>query len=289
RGRKMATIVTSRGCPYDCYFCASSRFAGLKWRTRTLDSIFFELEHLIDNGFQGFIFIDDNFTLSYRRTMDFCDEVIARKWDILWWCFSRADILVKHPEMARKMYDAGARMVFLGLESANQDTLDMYQKRMTLEQQRSAVQLLKENNIRVYGSFIIGEQHETKSMVKQTIDLALKLRPETCQFSLLTPYPGSRLFQDLYESDKLLTRDWDLYDGLHLVFENPNISGTVLEKLIRQAYRKYYMRFSNVVKKMWKIIIRPKEAKDLFEYIENFVMLRRLVNQNKPGHNGTRK
>jgi anaerobic magnesium-protoporphyrin IX monomethyl ester cyclase len=280
-GRRMATIVTSRGCPYDCYFCASSRLAGLKWRTRSLDSVFSELDYLLRNGHSSFIFIDDNFTLNYRRTIDFCDEVISRKWDIRWWCFSRVDTLVRHPEMVKKMADAGASTVFLGLESADQDILNNYQKRITLEQQEQAVKLLRENNIRIYGSFILGELHENSKMVKKTIRLAIRLKPETCQFSLLTPYPGSRLFQQLDKSQQLTTRDWDLYDGLHLVFKNPNFQVNHLERLVRTAYRRYYMRLSNIIKALKEVVIRPTQIKKLVDYIRTIVFISRLINHSK--------
>ncbi|MEJ2636206.1 MAG: radical SAM protein [Calditrichia bacterium] len=261
--RKMATVLTSRGCPFDCYFCASSRFAGLKWRRRSLDSVFSELDQLIQQGYHSFIFIDDNFTLSYRRTMDFCNEVLARKWDIKWWCFSRVDSVVKHPDMVRKMAEAGNRSVFLGLESGNQDTLDYFQKKTTLEMQEKAVRILKDNNIRIFGSFILGELHETRKMIKETIKFAKKLNPDTCQFSLLTPYPGSRLFQQMEEFKQLITRNWDLYDGAHIVFKNPNLSVRELHKLFRQAYIRFYMRLSNIPGVIKKFIFDPKEFKEI--------------------------
>ena len=266
-GRPVATLVTSRGCPYDCYFCAASRFAGLRWRTRSLDSVLAELELLQKQGYTSFLFVDDIFTLSYRRTMDFCQEILARHWDIRWWCFSRVDVLVKHPDMVQLMALAGARTVFLGLESANQATLNHYQKRITIEQQRQAVHLLKRHGIRVYGSFILGELHETKRMIRQTIRFARKLRPETCQFSLLTPYPGSRLFQQLERLRKLTTRNWDLYDGLHLVFRHPYLSARELQKLLREAYFRFYLSASQVPRAVGEFFKSPVQFRQWLERV----------------------
>ncbi|HHM23941.1 MAG TPA: radical SAM protein [Bacteroidetes bacterium] len=276
-GRPMATLVTSRGCPYDCYFCAATRFAGVRWRTRDLSNVFDELEMLQRQGYSSFLFVDDNFTLSYRRTMDFCSEVFARHWDIRWWCFSRVDVLVKHPDMVRQMALAGASSVFLGLESGNQATLDHYQKKITVEQQREAVRLLKRHGIRVYGSFIIGEMHETPKMIRQTIRFARRLKPETCQFSLLTPYPGSRLFQQLDSLKQLITKNWDLYDGAHLVFKNPNISAKELQRLLRQAYLKFYLRASNIPAVVIEFLKDPVEFREIVRQIKAGVdIFRRL-------------
>ncbi len=276
-GRPMATLVTSRGCPYDCYFCAATRFAGVRWRTRNLDGVFEEISELLHQGYTSFLFVDDNFTLSYRRTLDFCEEVLARHWDIRWWCFSRVDILVKHPEMVRKMALAGASTVFLGLESGNQQTLDRYQKRITVEQQLEAVRLLRKYGIRVYGSFILGELHETPGMIRETIRFARKLKPETCQFSLLTPYPGSRLFHQLDSLKQLVTKNWDLYDGAHLVFHNPNLSAKELQRLLQQAYLKFYLRVSNIPAAVKEFLKDPVEFKQIVQQIKAGVdIFRRL-------------
>ncbi len=256
-GRPVASLVTSRGCPYDCYFCAATRFAGLRWRTRSLDSVLAELQILQQRGYTSFLFVDDVFTLSYRRTVDFCDEILARHWDIRWWCFSRVDSLVRHPDMVRRMALAGARTVFLGLESGNQATLDHFAKKITLEQQRQAVRLLRRYGIRVYGSFILGELHETKEMIRQTIRVARRLRPETCQFSILTPYPGSRLFQYLESLRRLTTRNWDLYDGLHLVFKHPYLSAKEIQGLLREAYVRFYLSASQVPRAVAELFKSP--------------------------------
>ncbi len=278
--RRMATVLTSRGCPFDCYFCASSRFAGLKWRKRSLESVFTELEELIGQGYSSFIFIDDNFTLSYRRTMDFCDEVTSRKWDIRWWCFSRVDSVVKHPDMVKRMAEAGNRSVFLGLESGNQDTLDYFQKRTTLEMQEKAVRILRDNGIRIFGSFILGELHETRRMIKETIRFAKKLKPDTCQFSLLTPYPGSRLFQQMEELKQIVTKNWDLYDGAHMVIKNPNLTIQELNKLFRMAYVRFYLRLSNVPGAVKKFIFNPKEFKELISTVySGFSIFHQLNNK----------
>jgi anaerobic magnesium-protoporphyrin IX monomethyl ester cyclase len=278
--RSMATVLTSRGCPYDCFFCAASRIAGKKWRTRSLDSIFNELEHLINMGYGSFIFVDDNFTLNYRRIMDFCEEVIHRKWDIKWWCFSRVDTIVRHPDMVKKMAETGNRSAFLGLESGNQNTLNFYQKKTSVQQQRDAVSILKKNGVRVFGSFILGEFHETKRMINHTIRYAKKLNPDKCQFSLLTPYPGSELYLQLDRNNKLVTKNWQVYDGAHMVFETEYLSIPKLEKLFRKAYFRFYVRLSKLPAALWQFLTNPaKVLKDLSRIFYGLSLFKDLHNK----------
>lgn len=279
--RKMTTMLTSRGCPFDCYFCAATQFAGVKWRTRSLDSIFDEIEKLIGDGYGAFTFLDDNFTLSYRRTMQFCEELIAKKWDIRWWCFSRVDSVVRHPDMVEKMAEAGNRGVFLGLESGNQETLDYFQKKTTLEQQKQAVNILNQYNIDVHGSFILGEPHESKKMIKQTIKFSRQLDLDVCQFSVLTPYPGSRLYRELEENQELVTKDWDLYDGAHLVFKNPSLSAKSVTRLLRFAYRRFYLRLSNIPSSIVNFIRHPKSIGDFLKNLYIGISIFRKLNKTK--------
>lgn len=266
--RKMATMITSRGCPFDCYFCAASRFGGLKWRTRSLDSVLKEMEQLIEQGFSSFIFVDDNFTLNKDRIRDFCDEIIKRNWDIKWWCFSRADTVVKHPGKVEQMAEAGNREVFLGLESGNQETLDHYQKKLTLQQQKKAVDILKQNDVSVYGSFMMGELHETEKMIKNTIKFAKKIKPNVCQFSILTPYPGSRMYKEMKETNQLITENWDYYDGGHLVFKNSNLDEKTLQKLLEKAYFRFYFRITKLPLAILGLFKDPKGLKVVFNKLK---------------------
>ncbi|HDL78835.1 MAG TPA: radical SAM protein, partial [Bacteroidetes bacterium] len=283
--RPMTTMVTSRGCPFDCAFCSASRFGGLKWRTRSLDSILDEMEFLLNQQYTSFLFVDDNFTLNPKRVIDFSEEVLRRKWDIRWWCFSRADTVVHNPEMVRKMAGAGNRTVFLGLESASQSTLDEWGKKITLKQQQQAVRILKENGIRVYGSFIIGDLHEDQKMVRQTIRYARQLNPHTCQFSVLTPYPGTRLFHELREKNLLRTFDWREYDGIHTVIKLEHLNPDELNKLVRRAYRKFYLRLSNLPGLLKSILKKPGELKLVIgEFISGVKIFREL--KKKRFHSG---
>ncbi|MGE5893543.1 MAG: B12-binding domain-containing radical SAM protein, partial [bacterium] len=117
-GRKITSLVTSRGCPYQCSFCSSSAFSGLKWRANDPEAVVDEVEEIVHSyGFHGIAFLDDNFTQDPDRVREICREINRRDLDIFWWCFSRADVVLRHEDMIAAMARAGARYVFMGFES----------------------------------------------------------------------------------------------------------------------------------------------------------------------------
>jgi len=244
-GRPITSLLTSRGCPFLCTFCASSRFSGTRWRTRSLASIVEEIERIIaDYGFRALAFLDDNFTLDPGRVVAICEEIISRGWDLKWWCFSRPDTVLRHPEMVEAMAAAGARYVFMGLESAHQRVLDSYGKKARAEEAREAVRLLQRFGIDATASYVLGGMEETEEMIRSTVHQALQLRAGSAQFSLLTPYPGTRLYELVKE--RIFEEDWSKFDCLHPTFYLDHISPRRLSQLLHWAYRCYYLRPSRL-------------------------------------------
>ncbi len=240
-GRLAAPVVTSRGCPGACHFCSSSIFFGRSWRARTAASVLDEIERLYTQyGYRAITFMDDNFTLDPRRVEQIADGIIQRGYDLKWWNFSRVDTIVKHPGMVAKMAAAGSAMVYLGIESGNRETLNSLGKQSSLEEIEQAVKLLKEHGIGVYGSYIIGSLDEKPSDIERNLQLAISLDTEVAQFSILTPYPGTALYQQLKE--RIFTRKWKFFDGLHLVFRHPTINRHHLQLLLISSFIRFYRR-----------------------------------------------
>jgi anaerobic magnesium-protoporphyrin IX monomethyl ester cyclase len=238
--RKMTSILTSRGCPFSCSFCCSTEFSGRRWRSRSPVKIVDEIEDIVTNhGFNGLAFLDDNFTLEPKRVIGICDEILRRDIDIYWWCFSRSDTLLKNEEMVRKMAEAGAKYIFVGFESRHQKTLDSYNKKTTGDMARVVSSLLKKHGISIHGSFILGNVDETREMVCDTIRYAKEIDPQAVQFTILTPYPGTRLFDEV--KDRITTRDWDLFDCLHSVIRTDHLGQKELEALLKKAYMSFYL------------------------------------------------
>jgi anaerobic magnesium-protoporphyrin IX monomethyl ester cyclase len=244
--RKITGILTSRGCPYHCTFCSSSEFSGTAWRALSADRVVNEIEDIVSNyGFNGIAFLDDNFTLSPERVKEICRGIVKRGLDISWWCFSRADTLLSNEDMVKEMAHAGARYVFVGFESVTRDTLEHYRKSINPEQSFEAIRLLKSYGISTHASFIIGDIRETEEMIHKTIQYARDISPDAVQFSILTPYPGTQLFQEVKE--RIFTYDWNLYDCLHPVFRLDYITPETIQRLLKKAYMNFYLSPKRIV------------------------------------------
>ncbi len=238
--KRATSIISSRGCPFNCSFCASSQLFGLKWRPRDPEAIVEEIEHVQKNfGVSNILFMDDNFTLDPERTVRISELIAKKDLNISWMCLSRVNTIVENEDMVQSMAEAGAKMMFIGVESSNPEVLKSYNKKITADVSLQALDILKKYRIDALASFIIGNLNEDKKMVKNTINFATKLRPELAQFSILTPYPGTQLYNKV--KDRILTWNWSLYDGLHATIKTDHIRPEALEKLIKRAYISFYL------------------------------------------------
>jgi len=205
--RPLTQIITSRGCSHDCHFCSSSRFWGRKLRFRSVESVVAEIAEVYDRyGFRAVAFVDDNFAARPDRVVAMSEAILHHNWDLWWWCFARADNLVRHPEMIAPMARSGCKTVYVGVESANEQSLLDYGKRSSRETVEEAFALLKRNGIQIFASYILGGLTEDRASTEATIELARRLDSNIAQFSILTPYPGTHLFEQLKE--RLRHRDW---------------------------------------------------------------------------------
>ncbi len=239
--RKITSIVSSRGCPSGCRFCASHRYAGRRWRARSVDSLMSEIRLVVGiYGYGGVAFVDDNFTMDPRRVIDLCRRIIDEGLDIRWWCFSRVDNILRNPEMVEMMGRSGCRYVFMGIESANQGVLDQFAKRTDSEMAGKAVELLRKNRIETLAAYILGAPDETREMIENTIKFSVALKTGGVQYTLLTPFPGTELWQDM--SGRLLTTDWEKFDCTHPVIRSDYLSPEEMRELLFKAYKKFWMR-----------------------------------------------
>jgi anaerobic magnesium-protoporphyrin IX monomethyl ester cyclase len=239
--RPITPIVTSRGCPGACHFCSSSSFFGTGWRCRSAESVLTELDEIYNRyGFRAVCFMDDNFTLAPQRVVQIADGLIERGYDLKWWNLSRVDTIVRNPAMVTKMAAAGSTTVYLGIESGNRETLNSLGKNTTPSDVTLAVDILKQNGIESFGSYILGNLNETAADVEKTIDLAIRLNTNIAQFSILTPYPGTKLYEQI--RDRIFCKRWKFYDGLHIVFRHPFINRHHLQFLLIKAFIRFYRR-----------------------------------------------
>ncbi len=239
--RTVMPVHTSRGCPGACRFCSSTSFDGARWRSRSAESVLEEITFLHDRyGARAIAFMDDNFTLNPRRIEDIAEGVLRRGLDIHWWFFTRADTVVRHPDTFALLAKAGAKSVFMGVESAAERTLENYNKGIGPQTAREAREILGERGYEVLASYILGAPGETPSDLRATIRFACDLDTDTAQFTILTPYPGTPLYDDV--RDRIFDRDWSHYDSVHSVFRLDHIGKREIQLMLVKAYAAFYLR-----------------------------------------------
>jgi len=248
-GRPITTMITSRGCPCNCDFCCIAQFLGVRWRPRSVENIFEEVELLYEKyNYRALSFLDANFTLNPRRAIKLSEKIIKQGWDLIWLAESRVDTIVKNPYMVRMMAKAGLKEIFIGFESGSQEVLNGYGKKTLVSDAPKAMEILRENNVKVIGSFILGALNETKDMMKETINFAKWLNPTRVQFTILTPFPGTRIYERV--KDRLLTKNWEFYSGLNPTIKLDHVSPEELRRLQVKAYFSFYGRLGKVVVNM---------------------------------------
>lgn len=261
-GRPLMSLHTSRGCPHQCRFCASTQIEGATWRARSAESVLDELEYLaLDLGYGAVSFMDDNFTGSPKRTHQICDGILTKGLDLKWWCFCRVDTIVRQPEMIAHMAEAGAYLIFIGVESPNAGVLDSANKGTRSDQAREAVHILKSLGIEIWASYILGFPQERRQDIHATIKFARELDTQIGQFTILTPYPGTALWDEL--EDRLLQRAGKNFDGVHATFRHPNIPTThELQLWHLWAYISYYLRNKNAIQGFFRFLRNRKKRKN---------------------------
>lgn len=187
-----------RGCPFNCAFCETRQLWGKTVRSFSPSRVVEEIEHLIANyGTKGIYFINDNFTLRKKETIEICTLMRERKLDIEWVCDTRVDMVSR--EMLREMKAAGCKTIWFGGESGSPRILKKINKGITLEQTEKAFKIAKAEGIQTACSFILGIPGETVDDMNATFKFARKLDPDWCRFNIFVAVPGSSLYEEVMQ------------------------------------------------------------------------------------------
>lgn len=228
-------ISTSRGCPHDCTFCAVTKIFGRAYRFRSAESVLKELQ---SRKASNIFFCDDNFAAHPKRTrtlLELMDKHKIRKWS----CQVRCDV-TKDDALISLMRKAGCSAVCVGFESINTKTLQAYQKKQTLEDIINAIRTFHKKKIKIHGMFILGGDHDNERTVWDTLRFAIKQKIDTIQMMILTPIPGTKVYDDLKSQKRIFSHDWSLYDGQHVVFSPKLLSARQLQVNVIKAYGRFY-------------------------------------------------
>jgi anaerobic magnesium-protoporphyrin IX monomethyl ester cyclase len=272
-----AAVVTSRGCPYRCAYCSKPVF-GKRFRAQSAGRVVEELSYLKDRfGVREVAFYDDSFTLDKKRVHEIAERMLSAGLKLAWTCETRVNLV--DADLLRHMKRAGCYAVAYGIESASPEIIETLCKDTTLEQVEAAVAASRDAGLQVVGYFMLGSPGETIETIRQTIDLARKLKVDFAQFSLTTPFPGTALYE-IYMKDRQVSIPWEsfVYAGTDNpatpVFESGGLDRRALEHWMRRAYRDFYVRPAYI----WQ---RLKRMRSLDEVKLNFKGLAMLIKSTK--------
>ena len=239
---RYALIEGSRGCPHQCTFCTQWRHWGSKRRIKSPKRIADEFEFCYENYGSRFLWLtDDNYGLS-KRARDLADELISKGFsdDIMWFMQVRCDDVVKHADVLPKMRKSGLRWVLLGVESHSSSTLNSFRKEATPEDARKAVKLLKANDIFTQGMFIIGQRKDTSESIAELREFVNELDPDLAIFAILTPFPGTEVYEEAKQKGWIEDWNWANYDMVHAVMPTETLSTIELQEELYRCYRSFF-------------------------------------------------
>jgi anaerobic magnesium-protoporphyrin IX monomethyl ester cyclase len=251
--KRTQSIYTTRGCPFRCVFCASGFKLTSQIRERSIDNVMEEIDFLRSQyDFNYLLIKDDVFTIRRSRVIEFCRALKERHPDLKWHCM--ANVNTVDAELLAIMKDAGLHDIFFGIESGNPEILKNTMKGTTVERVWEAVKSCDQLGIRTYGAFILGLPGENYNTLKETIEFACQLPLTLAGFSILIPYPGTKVYDDYLESLPNQTVDYRNFiasSGIHTVEEYrgaDDIDSKDLPKYISLAQRRFYFRPRQVVR-----------------------------------------
>lgn len=246
-GRVQAVIKVSRGCPYHCFFCLATPVSGIKVRTRSAENIIQEIKECVEKyNIKNFLFWSDIFNFDREWTLKLCKKIIESGLKITWSANTRANTM--DDEMASLMYKAGCRLVSIGVESGSQEILNNIGKKISLDDIRNTVKILKKNKIKIYNYFVIGLPWETEKTVEETIKFAIELDSNFISFYTATPLPGTRFFA--YAMMNKLVEGQMNFDSAYYVptVRTHELSKERVFELHKQAVKRYYLRPKFILK-----------------------------------------
>lgn len=268
------SFYTGRGCPAKCTFCLwPQTIGGHAYRTKSPEVVGREMDEaksIWGDKVREYMFDDDTFTINEPRAIEISKHM--KRLGLTWSCNARAH--VKY-ETLKELHNNGLRLLLVGFESGNQDTLNRIRKGITLPMAREFMANCNKLGIKVHGTFIIGLPVETPETVRQTIDFAKELDPHTIQVSIAAPYPGTELYAQALKNDWFSKENLITTSGIQTsTLQYETMSASDIEDAVERMYREFYFRpkvYSRMLKEMLTdkqmFIRRLREGQEFFGYL----------------------
>ncbi len=237
-GERLTTIpiMTSWGCPFACNFCSVTAMFGRKYRFRSAESVIAEIK---DKRPGRIFFYDDNMAADKKRLKKLLRMMIDEDLVIPWSAQVRTDV-TRDEELLELMRDSGCELVYLGLESVSQATLDSFEKAQTVEDIVEGIRKLHDYDIRSHGMFVLGADTDDVQTVRDTVTFAIKNHIDTVMLNILTPLPGTPQYDNLDAAGRIFDKRWHLYDAHHVVFEPKLMTPYELQMEDLRGYMRFY-------------------------------------------------
>jgi anaerobic magnesium-protoporphyrin IX monomethyl ester cyclase len=253
-GRRVATLISSRGCPFNCVFCDKG-VCGSRWRGRTAENVLAEIDELVTRyRTQYIIFYDDLFVFDRDRLMAICDGLIERKYRLKWKAEARVDTV--DAEMLKKMRRAGCDIVGFGVESANPHGLEYLNKKTTPEKARNAFAMARAAGLKTVGYFILGIPVETYDDALNSIKFAIDIGVDYADFHVLSPMPGTLLYEQTRADGsyrEVHAQNFIEKDPKRPVIVSENWSEEQLVSIIAEAHKRFFMRPGYILRRLMSI------------------------------------
>jgi len=246
-------VETTRGCPHGCEFCSVTKAFGGRYRNRPIGEVAAELRTL--RSFEGLLtlkrcvfFVDDNIISNRAYAKEFFSSIAGL--NLNW--FGQASVnIVRDPEILRLAQKSGCRALFIGFETLSEESLAGIGKKFNQPKDYlDVVKKIHDHGIGIDGSFVFGFDEDTEAAFDRTLDFVMRAKMEIAYFSILTPYPGTRLHSRLTAEKRLLTEDWDYYDANHVVFRPKLLSPEKLLEGYHYVMKEFYS-VSSIFGRLW--------------------------------------
>lgn len=254
------SIVISRGCPHHCDFCYKDAFfhGGISFYTQRVDEILTEISRL--KG-RHLYFLDDHLLGNPKLSSELFEGMRGMN-RVFQGAATVKSIL--EGDLIEKAAQAGLRSLFVGFETFSPENLKQSNKSQNLKlDYERATKRLHDLGIMINGSFVFGLDYDNKDVFKRTVDWGVKNAITTATYHILTPYPGTRLYESMLNAGRILTNDWDLYDTRHVVYETKGLTSVELENGYQWAYNEFY-KWNNILKASFSHETFKHQMKHLF-------------------------
>jgi len=250
-------VEASRGCAFRCVFCRQAVMWQWQFRSRSGRLIADEALYVHSLGVENILFHADTFTLNHTMVDELCDRLIERGVPFRWACNTHVKPILDKPDMVKKMKKAGCWMIAVGIESGNNKILANIKKKITIEEAQTAVQMIHDSGIEVWGYFVLGLPGETPVTMQETIKAALRFPLSVAKFDIAAPYPGTEFYFYAKKKGYLQIDKYEEFDqNASAVVEYPNLTRIQIKAAVRRANILFYLRPKQIIRLL-------KEMKDI--------------------------